>query len=69
MSSHILESFIHEHHILNDVWMPLFEEELTWQVENTDDNTLFVDRKTDLLLVMFQESCTRLFWYVLSHHS
>ena len=48
MSSHILKSFSHEHQILNNVWTPLFEDKLTWQAENTDDITLFVDRKTDL---------------------
>ena len=29
MSSHILESLIHEHQTLNNVWMLVFEEELT----------------------------------------
>ena len=43
MSSHILKNYIHEHQILI-VWTPLFEEELTWQVENTDENMLFVDQ-------------------------
>ena len=42
MAIHISESFIHGHHIFNNVWTPLLEE-LTWRAKTTNNDTMLLE--------------------------